>query len=330
MNYALAYLIPRLVLELQLFTDASWTRLDGPDLTQLRLDRGEVGATVGLGQQAGAELRLESLRSAAEGGALGIDGDSIVFRVKRAQIFGHVDAGEVYLAGAAGITADPWIAALEDGYTLRPLSATGSERLLGWPTSDLAAVARIAYGPVHLDVSFGNGEGLRYPERNNGKTTTAVLEARPIESVRVAVMGRDGSVGPALVRDRRLGAAAMFARDEGRAGAELVRAWGIGDRGDIVGTELAAWGEVQPVEHLFVAARGATIGYDAGGQHSTFGGAVAVEPWHERSGGELRLWLALDHTMSSGAAMPLPGADSGTATTVMVIASTTAPFTVHR
>ena len=169
----------RLVLELELFTDADWIRRDGPDLTQFRLDRGEVGATVGLGPNAGTELRLESLRSSAEGGALGIGGDSIVVRVKRAQVFGHYEIDDVRLEGAAGITPDPWIGALESGYTLRPLSATGSERLLGWPTSDLAAVARVAYGPVRLDVSFGNGEGLAYPERNNGKTTTAVVEALP-------------------------------------------------------------------------------------------------------------------------------------------------------
>ena len=321
--------IPRLAVELELFTDAAWVRRDGPDLTQFRLDRGEVGATVGLGPQAGSELRLESLRSAAEGGALGIGGDSIVVRVKRAQVFGHVELGDVRLDGAAGITADPWLAEVENGYTLRPLSATGSERLLGWPTSDLAAVARASYGPVRLDVSFGNGEGLRYPERNNGKTTTAVFEVRPFvtREVRVAVMGRDGSIGPALVRERRVGASAMFGSDEGRVGLEVVRAWGIGDRGDLVGTVLAGWGEVQPIDHLFVAARGATIGFDAGGRSTTVGGAVAVEPWHDHAA-RLRVWLAIDHTSSSGAAMPLPGADPGTATTVMLIASTTAPFTV--
>jgi len=44
--------------------------------------------------------------------------------------------------------------------------------------------------------------------------------------------------------------------------------------------------------------------------------------------GYARLWLALDRTTTSGAAMPIPGADAGAATTLLLIVSTTAPFTV--
>jgi hypothetical protein len=322
----------RFLFELELFTDADWVARDGSDLSQIRLDRGEVGATVGLGPQAGAELRLETVRSAAEGGVLGIDGDSLVVRIKRAQVFGHYDVGDVHLVGALGFTPDAWIASLEQDYTLRPLSPTASERLLDWAPSDLALFAAAELGPARLSVTFGNGEGLRYPERNTGKTTTAVLEVDPYVDgttrVRLLAMGKDGSLGPASVRDQRVGGGATFASDPASAGVELVRAYGIAEVGTADGTVVGGWAEVRPILHTAVAARAATIGYDGGGRHSSFGGAVAVEPWHEHDRARLRLWLALDHTTATGGAMPLAGADPGTATTLFLIASTTAPFAI--
>ncbi len=77
-----------------------------------------------------------------------------------------------------------------------------------------------------------------------------------------------------------------------------------------------------------LVARGQTLGYDAGGRSTTFGGAIAIEPWHDARG-RLRLWLAVDRTTNAGAAMPLPGFDPGDETTIMVLASTTAPFAIE-
>jgi hypothetical protein len=350
-------------LDLEMFGAGAYTSRDGSSLSEFRLDRGELGTIVGLGHYIGTELRLESVRSAAEGGALGVDGDSIVVRVKRAQVFGDYAFDRLHLHAAGGVTPDPWIMALETDYPLRPLSATASERVLGWPTSDLAGLGRAAYGPVRLSVSFGNGEGLDYPERNNGKTTTAVVEAEPLATpaarLRLSAVGRDGSVGPGLVRDRRFGGAATLWTEMVSAGGELVKAYGIADRGDLEALALAGWAEVRPLPMLAVVGRFTTVGYaNGGGRASSFGGAIALEPWRDTTSitlqhgeerdpngypkpdfycgrdcpkaavGNVRLWLALDHTSSSGTAMPIPGADAGTATTLLVIVSTTAPVTI--
>ena len=351
----------KLGLELELFGTGAYTSSAGPAFSEVRLDRGEAGAIIGLGDYMGTELRLESIRSAERGGALGIAGDTIIIRVKRAQVFGDYDFAntptQLAMHGALGVTPDAWITALETDYPLRPLSATASERVLGWPTSDLAALGRVTYGPVRLSVSFGNGEGLDYPERNNGKTTTGVVEAVPLntEDVRLRLAGvvRDGSVGPARVRDRRFGGAATVWTQLVGAGAEVVQAYGIGDRGDLEALALAGWAEVRPISKLAFVGRFTTIGYaNDGGRASSFGGAIALEPWRDqpyepahhsywmthsakqqrcigtRSSGYARLWLAIDRTTTSGAAMPIPGADAGAATTLLLIVSTTAPFTV--
>ena len=348
-------------LDLEMFGTGAYTSSDGPAFSEFRLDRAEAGAIIGLGRYVSTELRLEAIRSAENGGELGIGGDSIVTRVKRAQVFGDYDVANppvpLVLHGALGITPDPWIMALETDYPLRPLSATASERLLGWPTSDLAALGRVSYGWVRASVSFGNGEGLDYPERNNGKTTTGVVEAVPLNTpaarLRLVGVARDGSVGPARVRDRRFGGATTLWTPRVSAGAELVQAYGIDDRGDLEALALSGWAEVRPAAPFALVGRFATIGYaNGGGRASSIGGAIALEPWRDRTYddrahehcstqragqwrcigmqtiGYARLWLALDHTTTSGAAMPIPGAESSAATTLLVIVSTIAPFTV--
>jgi hypothetical protein len=327
----------RLMIDLELYAQARMTAREGDDLSELRLDRGELGGRLLLGPQAAAELRFETVRSAMEGGALGVDGDSTVFRLKVAQVLGGYDLGDLRLDGAIGFVPDPWIRTLEDDYTVKPLSRTGSERLLAWPTSDISLLARASFGPVRATITVGNGEGVRYPERNTGKTTTGVVEVVPIatDDIRVVASGvvRDGSIGVASIRDRRYGGGLTAVTPWVRAGAEVVWAHGIGDVGDAKGLLVGGWAEGRVIERFYVSARGATLGFaDDGGRLSTFGGGVAVEPWVDpkRYGrGRFRIWLAVDRVTSSGAAMPLPGAEPGDATLVMLIASAIAPFTLE-
>lgn len=324
-----------LVLDLAIYTHARQVMRDGADLSEIRLDRAELGGRIALGPRAAAELRLETVRSAVEGGALGVDGDSIVARLRFAQLVGETTLGGIRLEGALGLVPDPWIRTVEDGYTLRPLSRSASERLLGWAPADLSAVGKVTVGPARLTVALGNGEGLRYPERNTGKTTTAVLEvvplARPTARLALAAVVRDGSLGVASLRERRAGGGASLTTPWVRAGAELVQAWGLGERAELEGLALGGWVDAQVLPRVVIAARGATLGLATGGRQSTVGGAIAIEPWLAPPAsprGRLRLWLALDRITSSGDAMPVAGAEPGDATLVMLIASADAPFTL--
>lgn len=335
----------RLILEVEVYSQGRLTRREGDDLSEVRLDRGELGGRVALGKHAATELRIEALRSAIDGGALGIDGDSTVLRVKLAQVMASRDvatvAGEaVRIEGAFGFVPDPWIRGLEDDYTLKPLSRTASERLLGWAVADLSLLGRVTVGPVRASVALGNGEGQRFPERNSGKTTTAVLDVVPLstKTARLTLSGvvRDGSIGVASIRDRRYGGGIGLVTPWVRAGGELVLAQGIGDRADAEGLLVGGWLDARLLDGVFVAARGQTLGFaNAGGRLTSVGGAIAVEPWRdvtaegERARGRLRVWLAVDRFSASGGATPLPGFDAGDATLVMLIASATAPFNLE-
>ena len=245
--------VARLAIELELTTQARLAHRTGDDLSELRLERGELGGRIALGHDAAAELRFEAIRSAVEGGSLGIDGDSTVFRLKTAQVigthrFGDAD-GALRIDGAIGFVPDPWIRTREDDDTLEPLSRTGSERLLGWPTSDLAGVIRGSVGPARATVAIGNGEGLQFPERNTGKTTTAVLEVAPIatRTLRLTIAGvvRDGSIGVASIRDRRYGGGVIAVSPRIRGGAEVVFAQGIGDVGEAEGLLVGGWADAR-------------------------------------------------------------------------------------
>ena len=327
-----------LVVDLAIYTHARQIMRAGADLTEIRLDRAELGGRIALGPRAAAELRLETVRSAVEGGALGVDGDSIVARLRFAQLLGTTTLGGIQLDGAIGLVPDPWIRTVEDGYTLRPLSRSASERLLAWAPADLSAIGRVTVGRARLTVALGNGEGLRYPERNTGKTTTAVVEvvplAGPAARLSLAAVVRDGSLGVASLRERRAGGGASLTTPWLRAGAEVVQAWGLGDRGELEGLALGGWLDAQVQPRVVIAARGATLGLASGGRQTTVGGAIAVEPWLAPAPastlprGRLRLWLAVDRITSSGDAMPVAGAEPGDATLVMLIASADAPFTL--
>ncbi|HEY4179986.1 MAG TPA: hypothetical protein VGM90_24255 [Kofleriaceae bacterium] len=310
--------------DLEVVTQGRYSVKDGDNLSEIRLDRGEVGARLPMGSWLAAQFRAEAIRSVSDGGALGIDGDSTVLRVKYANVVAHGQFGKLTVEGGGGFLADPWIQAIETSYSLKPLSRTGSERLLGWQTADLAGMVRAAYGPARLTVNVGNGEGQRYPERNNGKTTTGVLEVVALHNTDARVtllgMGRDGSVGPSRIRDRRAGGGATAVFDMARVGFDVVKAWGIGGDGAAEGTEIGGWAEANYQHHFFVGARGSTLGYKAGGRSSTFGGAISFGDTL-RTGGEARVWLAVDRITNSGGAMPLAGADSGDETVIMLMLS---------
>ncbi|HEY4057962.1 MAG TPA: hypothetical protein VGM39_15210 [Kofleriaceae bacterium] len=320
---------PNAAIDLELVTQGRYTVKDGDNLSEIKLDRGEVGVRLPIGGWLSAQFRAETLRSAQDGGALGIGGDSTVVRVKYANVIVHGEVSGFDIEGGAGFIADPWIQSLETSYSLKPLSRTGSERLLGWQTADLAAMGRVAYGPARLTVNIGNGEGQSYPERNNGKTTTGVVEVVALHNsdarVTLMGMGRDGSVGPSRIRDRRAGGGATAVFDVARVGFEIVRAWGIADNGAAKGTEVGAWAEANVAHKLFVGARGSTLGYSAGGRSSTFGGAISYGDSF-KDAGNARVWLAVDRITNSGDAMPLVGADSGDQTVIMLMLSGDATY----
>lgn len=294
---------------------------------ELRLDRAELGATAYLGpatapDQLDAVLRLEAVRSAGPDSTFGVDGDALLLRVRQAEVRGRRQLGRIALEARGGLLAEPWTAWLGVEQPLRPVAPSASEGELRWEPSDIGGALGATRGPLALDVAVTTGEGRRYPERNRGVTTTALLAAtfghvagaRP--AVRLALVGRDGSIGPGAARDQRAGIAATARARQWSAGAEVVAARGLADDGALTGTAWAAWASAALPAHLQLGARAAGLELTSGDHHRTAVLALGVAP-PAMAGAAVTVFVAAQHDAYRGA--PWPGADAVDQSAVLLI-----------
>ena len=209
---------------------------------QFRLDRADVGGGFVYEDFVGLVLRFETIRSAAPQSAFGIDGDSLLPRLKlgygtvrpRFDLWGIA----VLIEGRAGLLPSPWLSRIENHMGARGLGALSSESNGFFPTSDLGvAVNANIGGLVDFGISLENGEGKNEVERNPGKNITAVIGvAHAVGTVfgsdlalGATALYRDGSVGAGAARDHRV-AAAVFA-DHALAHVLVEGVYGLGFAG---------------------------------------------------------------------------------------------------
>lgn len=275
------------------------------------LERAEVTALVAAGGRATGELTVEAVRSAEPDSAAGIDGNSLLVRIKRAAIGGQGSLGRaVDLSGALGLVADPWIAALGD-FPLRTFGVTVVEDQGLVASSDLGATLAVSHGDlIRLRLAVTNGEGAHQVERNQGKDTSAVVTVRPPlaalgrGALEVHGYGRDGSTGPASVRSHRAGLALIWHHPRFAAGADLVRAWGVGDRADVTAWTVEAWADVRLPRDLGLGLRWDRV--------DLAGPASGGDP-PDRARATAGLWLELAGAVRVTAAVQVERAGAGAA-----------------
>lgn len=236
----------------ELFASYGYLQSEDASFNAFDLGRAESGLELGWGKRWGGELRIEAIRSAGPGTLGGIDGDSLVLRVKRAWAYGGWGNGWMDLQARGGLVPDPWIETIETHYGLRDLSASSGELAGFLDTSDLGAglVVTALDESLRLSVAVTNGEGRAQSEQNEGKNTTAVLSVRPL---RLTIMeapaafvlhglARDGSLGAGSVRATRFGGGITFFSRPLNLGAEYIQARGVGDVSSIRSDAIGVWG----------------------------------------------------------------------------------------
>ncbi len=323
---------PRAAIDGELFAGYRHERTASQRFDTVELERGEAG--LGLDWSiAEAELRIESVRSAGPDSLTGIDGDSLVLRVKRAWAGVAVRPGGLDLSARGGLIADPWVATLERSYDARAAAPTLAESSELFDTSDLGGALTAAYaGRARIDLALTNGEGRTEPEQNRGKNLTAVGEARLVElpifceSAWLLVAGgaRDGSRGLGSARDHRAMAALALAGPHLGAGVEVVRGWGASGRPDLTPRGAGGWlGGVTPIG-LGGMARFDVLDHDgaaADDWQRTFTAALTYDLVPSALGARQRLrvlaGLALERF--GLAAPPLPGAAAALDRTVAFV-----------
>lgn len=313
----------RLLLSAEVFSGLNYVNTQAEDFNSFELTRGEAGLDLRW-ENYGGELRMEAVRSAGPQSLLGVDGDSLLMRVKRAWGFGRFDLKFMAVEVRGGLINDSWIDSVQFIYDLRGATATLGERGLFYDTSDLGgeALLDVMDGLVRVRVSATNGEGRNQREQNSGKNTTAVLVVRPLQfkwrgdltSLNLLASYRDGSAGAASARNHRLAGALIMASSSMGAGFEIIRAQGYLGRAELEAQGLGAWANVSILRpYLGVMARFDQLAPDTNDRDNfqrmlTLGlysdlGQGSLNPFDPR----LRLYLLFQDEKVGDTAGPLPG-----------------------
>lgn len=212
---------------------------------QFRLDRADLGGGFVYEDFVGVVVRFETIRSAAPQSAFGIDGDSLLPRLKLG--YGTVQPHftlfdiPIEIEGRAGLLPSPWLSRVERHLGSRGLQALAAETNGFFPTSDLGVAVNASIGGlIDLGISMENGEGKNEVERNPGKNITAVVGAGHAVgalfgsdvSIGGLVLYRDGSVGAGAARDHRVAGAVFVDHDLAHVVVEGVYGLGFAARAE--------------------------------------------------------------------------------------------------
>jgi hypothetical protein len=223
---------------------------DEDQFQEFDLTRAELGVLWG-SNDVGLVLNLEAVRAVGSQSLLGLDGDSLVMRVRHG--FGYWGGawGWFSVQAQAGLIPDIWKIAVESFYMLRGISSLGAERSGLMTASDLGGSVSVGFweNVVVLRAALTNGEGRNQIERNEGKNITVALSGRLWRPVfwdgrgmlYAHVSYRDGSVGEAQARAHRAMGALTFAHPRCSAGVEWGYAWGLGARPEVEATQSGGW-----------------------------------------------------------------------------------------
>lgn len=200
---------------------------------EFELTRLLLGGWVGYREIGGVNLALETVRSSGGRSYFGVDGDSLLPRVRHAFI--EVTPLRHWLALRGGVIPDPLLPWAELSWDLRAIGPMGLEREGLTTTADLGAQieAALPFGLGSVALAYGNGEGQALREQNNGKNTTAAIHLRParwrLPDLLIHALYRDGSIGAGSAADRRLMGGLTYVGP--RSGAGAIATWAMGYRG---------------------------------------------------------------------------------------------------
>lgn len=320
----------RLAVDGEVFTGYGYTsraRGEGADETAnaFFVDRAELGVGYAADTGLGAELRLEAVRTAEAGSYIGVAGNSLVMRVRRARGFFSTELGPVGLDVELGLTTDPWLAALLPRFHLRASGPLLAEQFGLFDANELGAIVGLRFldDRITLSLAATNGEGRAEGELNEDKDLTARLSLElPVADVGGAPLelgvhgvARLGSRGPEPepARSDRLGGALTVNHPDYGLGAMYLRAIGLEGRSDEDGEALEVWADARLVaEWLGVAVRWSRFdrrpdgGDVVGRQRLTaglFGDLNALLPGLSRT----RLYLLYDDEQADPGASSVPG-----------------------
>jgi hypothetical protein len=306
--------VPWLVeLAMQVFAQYELSFPDGADwFHEIDLPRSWLSTSFRV-ENAVGRVVLEGTRAGGDGSLIGVGGDSLVVRVREAWLgYRLFDLFEA----RAGIVPQLTTPALTALWGTRAVRAISLRELELMQPADLGVSLRLDI-PEHfgfLAVAYLSGEGYRSRELNRGKTLEITAQVHPLaflpelRPLTLTLAYQNGSTGTGAARADRLVGGLAWSDPRWGLGVEAAYVLGIEDRSEREGLTIDAWGRVEPVEHLLLAARYSHFsrnltGSAAGDEIGTFTGAVGA--WIVEA---IRVFLAFDARHAGAAASAeLPG-----------------------
>lgn len=258
-----------------------------------------------------AKVNVEAVRSSSEGALLGVDGDSLVMRLREASIGYHVPL----FAFDAGVIPTLTIPRLDEAFGLRAVAATPLELTgLGSP-ADLGASARLNIPGERgfVAVAAYNGEGYHQRELNRGKNLEAAMELHLAPGTAVAPLGIfasfvNGSTGTALTRADRLTAGLVWRGERVSGGADMTYAWGVADDAAKRSILADAFVRAEPIQKFILGVRGFYWQRDTATSADRVWGVTGAVGYRIEK--PLETFLAVSRVLTEGAAATaLPGLD---------------------
>ncbi|MFZ9889357.1 MAG: hypothetical protein ACO3JL_17830 [Myxococcota bacterium] len=237
----------------QLYTGFESDWVEGVAAPRFTLARADLGFGYGFSEHTGVLLRFETIRSAGPESLYGIDGNSLLARVRHGFGYARGAFGPVEVEARLGMVPDVFLDTVLSTFDLRVTGPLAAEQSGLFDTSDLgASVALSAWqGVIDVRLALTNGEGRAMTEQNGGKNTTVAASLRTPRffllgepgQVGVHLVGREGSRGLASVASHRVGGALSFAHPAFHLGGSYVYGFGVEHRSDRQAHVLELWAD---------------------------------------------------------------------------------------
>ena len=179
--------------------------------------------------------RTDGIRSASDGSYIGIEGETMVWAIHRAQFGYSQEKWGIY----AGIIDDLWVLGQNTAWGNRNQSLGLAERNDWQPRSDVGLGVNYLFDKAYIQLQITTGEGHQYAERNNGFSTQLLCGLR-LPQHDLIVFGQEGSKGSTSAMNHRVGM--RFSSSSAlHYGLEVIKTWGIGGDSTLAPLGTSLW-----------------------------------------------------------------------------------------
>ena len=230
------------------------------DIPQLRFQSSHVSDGFFL------QTRIDGIRSAVDGSYIGIDGETIVWTLNRAQ-FGWSN-GNVVLYG--GLTDDLWVYGQNESWLHRNQFFGMAESFALMQRSDVGFSGLYQQENWSVQFRMASGEGENYQERNVGFNSQIQATVK-VHEHEITIFGQEGSRGFSAAPEHRV-AMRISSKEHLGYGIEMMKAWGVQSDSTLQPWAASLWVRQLPKKGFWGYLRSDFLSYETPSSFATIAG----------------------------------------------------------